>query len=143
VLAWGERVRNPRSTVLASASLSLLLLSAYGAMEIRRIFQGPEIGILFYGRNPTQGEQWSYSIALLVTGIVLLGVGLLRNIRFARLASAVYLVGAVLKVFIVDLANLEGVMRALSFIGLGLVLIGIGLVYQRLLARRPSNAAIS
>jgi uncharacterized membrane protein len=34
-------------------------------------------------------------------------------------------------------------MRALSFIGLGLVLIGIGLVYQRLLARRPSNAAIS
>jgi uncharacterized membrane protein len=43
---------------------------------------------------------------------------------------------------VLDLANLEGVMRALSFIGLGLVLIGIGLVYQRLLARRPSDAAI-
>jgi uncharacterized membrane protein len=36
----------------------------------------------------------------------------------------------------VDLAILEGAMRALSFIGLGLVLMAIGLVYQRL-ARRP------
>ena len=33
-------------------------------------------------------------------------------------------------------------MRALSFIGLGLVLIGIGLVYRRLLARRPSDAEV-
>ena len=81
-------------------------------------------------------------MALLAIGIVLLGLGIAFNNRFARLASAVYLVLAVLKVFIVDLANLEGVMRALSFIGLGLVLIGIGLVYQRLLARRPSDAAI-
>ncbi len=82
-------------------------------------------------------------MALLAIGIALLGFGLLRDNCFARLASAVYLVAAVLKVFIVYLANLEGVMRALSFIGLGLVLIGIGLVYQRLLAQRPSNAAIS
>ena len=110
------------------------------ALEIRRIFIGPRLGIW---RGFTQGEQWSYSVALLVIGIALLGFGLLRDNRFARLTSAVYLVAAVLKVFIVDLANLEGVMRALSFIGLGLVLIGIGLVYQRLLARRPSNAAIS
>jgi uncharacterized membrane protein len=101
---------------------------------------GPRLGIW---RGFTQGEQWSYSVALLAIGIALLGFGLLRDNRFARLASAVYLVAAVLKVFIVDLANLEGVMRALSFIGLGLVLIGIGLVYQRLLAQRPSNAAIS
>ena len=48
---------------------------------------------------------------------------------------------AVLKVFIVDLSNLEGIMRAFSFIGLGLTLIGIALVYQRLLARRPGDAS--
>jgi uncharacterized membrane protein len=111
------------------------------ALEIRLIFQGPNLGILWRGFS--QGEQWSYSVALLVIGIALLGFGLLRDNRFARLASVVYLVLAVLKVFIIDLANLEGVMWALSFIGLGLVLIGIGLVYQRLLAQRPSNAAIS
>ena len=120
--------------------MSLLLLSAYVGLAIRRIFAGPQLappGVGF-----TQGEQWSYSVALLAIGILLLGLGIVFNNRFARLASAVYLVLAVLKVFIVDLANLEGVMRALSFIGLGLVLIGIGLVYQRLLAHRPSDAAI-
>ena len=35
------------------------------------------------------------------------------------------------KVFVIDLAGLAGIWRALSFIGLGLVLVGIGYVYQR------------
>ncbi len=139
-LALVERRARPRFYNLSSAILSLILFSAYVGLEIRRLFAGPELALW---RGFTQGEQWSYSVALLVTGILLLGLGFVFNNRFARLASAAYLVLAVLKVFIVDLANLEGVMRALSFIGLGLVLIGIGLVYQRLLAHRPSNAAIS
>jgi uncharacterized membrane protein len=140
-LAVAERNVRPWWYSTASAILALVLQWAYVALQIRVIFQGPRVGIFWRGFS--QGEQWSYSIALLIIGIALLGFGLLRNNRFARLASAVYLVLAVLKVFIIDLANLEGVMRALSFIGLGLVLIGIGLVYQRLLAQRPSNAAIS
>jgi uncharacterized membrane protein len=53
-----------------------------------------------------------------------------------RLLSAGYIILAVLKVFIIDLGNLQGVTRALSFIGLGLALVGIGLAYQKLLARR-------
>ncbi|MGF9756935.1 DUF2339 domain-containing protein [Microvirga sp. 0TCS3.31] len=138
-LALVERRARPRFYSLSSATISLLLFSAYVGLEIRRLFAGPELALW---RDFTQGEQWAYSVALLVTGILLLGLGLARDNRFARLASAAYLVLAVLKVFIVDLSNLEGVMRALSFIGLGLVLIGIGLVYQRLLAHRPSNAAI-
>jgi uncharacterized membrane protein len=140
-LAFTERNARPHWYSMASAILALVLQWTYVALQIRLIFQGPKLGIFWRGFS--QGEQWSYSVALLVIGIALLGFGLLRDNRFARLASAVYLVAAVLKVFIIDLANLEGVMRALSFIGLGLVLIGIGLVYQRLLAQRPSNAAIS
>ncbi|WP_457091513.1 DUF2339 domain-containing protein [Microvirga sp. P5_D2] len=140
-LAFAERNVRPWWYSMASAILALVLQWAYVALTIRLIFQGPNLGIFWRGFS--QGEQWSYSVALLLIGIALLGFGLLRDNRFARLASAVYLVLAVLKVFIIDLANLEGVMRALSFIGLGLVLIGIGLVYQRLLAQRPSNAAIS
>ena len=42
---------------------------------------------------------------------------------------------AVAKVFLFDMSELEGVLRALSFIGLGVVLIGIGLFYQKLLTR--------
>jgi uncharacterized membrane protein len=37
------------------------------------------------------------------------------------------------KIFLFDIAGLTGLGRAFSFIGLGVVLIGIGLVYQRLL----------
>jgi uncharacterized membrane protein len=137
-LAWTEIRTKPRVQALASGLLALLLLTAYVNLEIRRIFQGPD---LVWSNETGQAEQWSYSVALLVMGIALLGLGLARDLRLARLASAVYLVLAVLKVFIIDLSNLEGVMRALSFMGLGLVLIGIGLVYQRLLTRRPADGA--
>jgi uncharacterized membrane protein len=53
-----------------------------------------------------------------------------------RLASGLFVVAAVLKVFLYDLAQLEGILRALSFIGLGAVLIGIGLAYQKLVFHR-------
>ena len=85
---------------------------------------------------------WTYSVALLAVGAALLAIGLVWNLRLARLVSVGCLVAAVLKVFIVDLAHLEGVMGALSFIGLGLALVGIGFAYQKLLAgRAPSTAA--
>jgi len=66
--------------------------------------------------------------------MILLLLGLAGRHRILRLASAAILVLAVAKVFLIDMAALEGVLRALSFLGLGLVLVGIGLIYQRLLA---------
>jgi uncharacterized membrane protein len=47
----------------------------------------------------------------------------------------------VAKVFLVDMADLTGAWRALSFIGLGLVLVGIGYLYQRLLFPRRDVAS--
>jgi uncharacterized membrane protein len=38
------------------------------------------------------------------------------------------------------MSNLEGILRALSFIGLGAVLIGIGLFYQRILLNKGDAA---
>ena len=64
--------------------------------------------------------------------------GLLFDWKAARIASAGLILLTVLKVFLLDMANLEGVWRALSFMGLGIVLIGIGLLYQRLLFGRPA-----
>ncbi|WP_164305011.1 DUF2339 domain-containing protein, partial [Streptococcus pneumoniae] len=48
----------------------------------------------------------------------------------------------VLKVFLLDMAGLTGLWRALSFIGLGLVLLLVGRIYQRVLgiAQRPPVA---
>jgi uncharacterized membrane protein len=78
-------------------------------------------------------------VAWLGLGLVFLGYGLWRGSKPARLASAALVVLSVLKVFLFDLSGLEGLWRALSFISLGLVLIGIGLVYQRVLFARPAS----
>ncbi len=134
VLAWQSRRSRPLWYQRLALALAFGLQFLYMVLEIRRLFQGPAIDLF---RTTSEGELWAYSAALLVVGIALLAVGLVRNIRMARLASAGYIIAAVVKVFLFDLANLEGVMQALSFIGLGLTLVGIGLAYQRLLVRHP------
>ena len=49
------------------------------------------------------------------------------------MASAAVVALTIGKVFLIDMAGLTGIFRALSFIGLGVVLVGIGWLYQRLL----------
>jgi uncharacterized membrane protein len=71
-------------------------------------------------------------------GVVLLGIGILNSQR-ARLASAVVIALTVLKAFLIDMSTLTGVYRALSFMCLGLVLVAIGWLYQRILFRRRST----
>ena len=48
------------------------------------------------------------------------------------------LAATVLKVFLVDLANLSGLMRVGSFLALGLVLVGVGEIYRRHFRTPPS-----
>ena len=78
-------------------------------------------------------EQYTYSAAWLAFGVALLLAGIALTSRPLRLASAAVVLAATAKVFLIDLAGLAGGFRALSFIGLGLVLVGIGWLYQRLL----------
>lgn len=137
-LAWVAWSRRPQWYVRTAGLLALALHLIYTVAEIRHLFQGPVVDL---ARATSQAELWTYSAALVVIGVAILAIGLVRDNRFLRLVSAPYILIAVLKVFLFDLSNLEGVLRALSFIGLGLVLMGIGLAYQRLLARRPPPPA--
>jgi uncharacterized membrane protein len=107
---------------------AILCLFAYASLEVRRIFKGRDMDLL---QSFTQNELYAYSATWLALGILLLAYGIWRGSREARLASPCFVLAAVLKVFLIDLAGLEGILRALSFIGLGAVLIGIGLVYQK------------
>jgi uncharacterized membrane protein len=89
-----------------------------------------------------QAEQYAYSAVTLAFGVLLLAIGFRLGSRPTRLASAVFVTLAVLKVFLFDMSELQGLLRAVSFIGLGGVLIGIGLAYQRLLFdRKPVDTA--
>ena len=111
-----------------------MLIFAYVTLSVRHLFHGPQIGMLNATSSP---EQWAYSAAWLVLGVVFLAYGLWRGSLEARIASAALIVLTAVKVVFFDLAGISGLWRALSFLCLGAVLIGIGLVYQKLVFAKP------
>jgi uncharacterized membrane protein len=134
LLSYAVAGRRRASYANTIAAFALMLALTYVTFEIRRLYHGP---ILSSG--PTTGaEQYTYSVAWLAFGVVLLGAGLLFNSQRARLASAIVIALTIAKVFVVDISTLTDVYRALSFICLGLVLLPIGWLYQRILFRRPA-----
>jgi uncharacterized membrane protein len=141
MLLLSYAVAGRRSAAYANtlAAGALVLALAYVTLEIRRLYHGQHLIEGLTG----DAEQYTYSIAWLVLGVVLLGVGLLVNSERARLASAAVIGLTVLKAFLVDMSTLTGVYRALSFIGLGLVLVAIGWLYQKILFRRRAPAPAS
>ncbi|MEH3148592.1 MAG: DUF2339 domain-containing protein [Methylobacterium frigidaeris] len=129
LLARAARDVRPAWFVRSAASLGLVLGFLGLCLAVRHGFQGERIGL---DRATGQAEWYAYSAAWLALGLAALGYGILRGSAMARLVSAGLVGLATLKVFLLDLAGLEGPLRALSFLGLGACLIGIGLVYQRL-----------
>ena len=128
--------RTPIGALAGAASLAAILwLFAYVSLETRRAFEGAAIGL---DRWPGDGEWYAYSAVWLALGLALLAYGVWRGSREARYASAFFVIATTLKVFLFDLAGLEGVLRALSFMGLGAALIGVGLVYQKLVFARTA-----
>lgn len=128
----GRRVPAYANTIAAGA---LVLALAYITLQIRHLYHGPYLNSF----RTSDAEQYTYSVAWLVFGVVLLGIGLLLPSQRARLASAVMIAITILKVFLIDMSNLTGAYRAFSFIGLGLVLVAIGWLYQRILFKQTKT----
>jgi uncharacterized membrane protein len=137
-LALYARGKRPKWYSAMLALVAALLAFAYATLSVRRAFKGEFIG-LWSGLG--QWETYSYSALWLAMGVALLTAGVWLKSQVLRVASAALISIAVLKVFLFDMSELEGVLRALSFIGLGAVLIGIGLFYQRLLTRAARAGA--
>ncbi len=125
------------ANTIAAAALALAL--AYVTVEIRRLYHGP----IPSGGNTGGAEQYTYSIAWLVFGVALLGIGIVFNSQRARLASAAVIALTILKAFLIDMSTLTGVYRALSFMCLGLVLVAIGWLYQRILFRKQTPPPVA
>ena len=114
----------------AAASGLLYLL-----IEVRQYFANLE--------GTAEIELWCYSFVMLLYALTLLGLALTRKQRLFRVASLTVLSFATAKVFLVDLSFLEGLWRALSFLGLGMVMLGIGWIYQRHVFLAPHPTAES
>ncbi|WDZ77677.1 DUF2339 domain-containing protein [Ensifer adhaerens] len=130
-LAWYARDKRPLPYVMALAVSGAVLAFAWASLTVRRAWQGENLADW---KGFLQGETYTYSVVWLLLGVLLLVLGSRFHAKSIRIASAVLVFVAVLKVFLIDMSNLEGFLRALSFIGLGGVLIGIGLFYQKILS---------
>ncbi|WP_439529443.1 DUF2339 domain-containing protein [Pannonibacter sp.] len=134
VLALAAAPVRPRRYVQATMLFAALLGFWFVNLTIRQAFS-PD----YLDAAPiSELETYVTSLVWLVIGVGLLGFGFLRASLGLRKLSGVVIAAVVLKVFLIDMSSLEGVMRALSFVGLGLTLMGIGVAYQRLVLRLPA-----
>nr|WP_294811398.1 DUF2339 domain-containing protein [uncultured Sphingomonas sp.] len=80
-------------------------------------------------------ENGGYSAALLGVALFWLWRGITAAVHDLRIAGLALLTLVTFKVFLVDAAALDGLLRILSFLALGIALIGISWAYSRFLAR--------
>ncbi|TGX42544.1 DUF2339 domain-containing protein [Sphingomonas naasensis] len=80
-------------------------------------------------------ENTGYSAALLGVALFWLWRGITAGVYDLRIAGLALLTLVTFKVFLLDAAALDGVLRILSFLALGVALIGISWAYGRFLAR--------
>ena len=122
-----------RGFALAAAVLGLVLVFAYLTLEVRHAFHGA----ILTGGPTTDAEWYSYSVVWLVYAGSLLALGFLRGSARLRHAALAIVALTVVKVFVWDMAELTGLYRAASFLGLGLSLVAIGYLYQRFVLPSP------
>jgi uncharacterized membrane protein len=106
--------------------------AGYGAwylgLEIRRLWQGDDLSV----PGVSDGELYSYTVALILVSVVLLGLALVRRSETLRRVAMVGVALTVAKVFLVDMAGLAGLVRVASFLGLGLSLAGLAWLNRRI-----------
>jgi uncharacterized membrane protein len=77
------------------------------------------------------GRDFAYSALWMLYGAVLLIIGFQRASAALRWQALVLLAFTIGKVFIYDLSELTGGYRVISFMALGVILLGISFIYQR------------
>lgn len=108
-------------------SAAFLVMWFWCTAEVRNGFHPGSTGGV-----TTNWEGYAYSLVWLGYAVALLVAGLKYQLPNVRKAGLAVLGIVVLKVFLIDMSQLEGLSRALSFIGLGGALIGLGYLYQKL-----------
>lgn len=78
-----------------------------------------------------QRGQTGVSALWAVVGLALLSIGLWRDWRNVRIGGLVLFGIALVKLFLYDLSTLSAMSRALSFLGVGLILLFAAFLYQR------------
>jgi uncharacterized membrane protein len=112
-------------------SLGGALVALYFGLEIRRFWQGDNLA----NGGVTDGELYSYTIAMLIASAGLLYAAFAqRSVTLRRVAMAG--IGlTVAKVFLIDMGGLTGLLRVAAFLGLGLALAALAWLDRRIAAQ--------
>jgi uncharacterized membrane protein len=114
---------------------------AWLTLEVRHLFNPGQIELPAIPVG--DAELWAWSGAWLAYGVTVMAIGIHTGVRHVRLAALGIIGLAAAKVFLIDMSSLVGLWRVLSFLGLGIVLIGLGTAYRRLAGPPPSSASIT
>ncbi|HEY0414679.1 MAG TPA: DUF2339 domain-containing protein [Allosphingosinicella sp.] len=129
---WLYRARRGADSPFRSGAWLVLALAALIAgvmLMVRQLFHGA----ILTGTDVAATESYGYSLAALLLSLALLLSGVRLPDKALRLAGLILLTATALKVFLVDASALQGLLRILSFMGLGVALIGIGKLYTTVL----------
>ncbi len=129
-LLLDENVKKP--ALILSGLFATLLINGL----IRQFWQEGSINL---EKLTSSGELYSYSIVWLLIGALTVIAGHIKQHALTQRIGLILLGLVVAKVFLLDMANLQGLLRAVSFIGLGLCLVALGWLFQWL--RKQENAS--
>ncbi|MBY5994053.1 DUF2339 domain-containing protein [Ferrimonas balearica] len=122
--AWLRR-DGLRSALAALAGAMALL---YAILTLRHLWHGA----LVPGLPMLPGELYSYSVLGLAIGIgLMVTAARLQRPPLQHLGTAALLV-VIVKIFLWDMAGLDGLWRVASFLGLGVTLLGVAYLYNRM-----------
>jgi uncharacterized membrane protein len=133
-----RRASSPARAGLWLVSFLAALIGG-AVLMVRQFFHGPWLD----GPDLPIAEYYGYSLAGLVLSIALLLAGMRLPDKALRLAGLALLTATIAKVFLSDAAALEGVLRILSFLGLGIALIGIARLYGPILRAERAGSALA
>jgi len=107
--------------------ISMAALYLFVTLEIRHLWND---GIRLH-MPVKEGELYTYSLVWLVISIAIMLYGAYRNNREAKKAGVLALLVVIAKVFLWDMRDLDGLWRVVSFLGLGLSLLGIAYLFNK------------
>jgi len=119
----------PKNLVrIFAAFLGFIFIS----LNIRQLFSGEFLDV----SSVTNFENYTYSASWLVIGIITLVVGTKTENKNLRLCALALIAVASCKVFLFDASGLSGLYRVFSFMGLGVVLIGLSWFYSNFISNK-------
>ena len=108
-------------------------LFVFVSLQIRHLWTGT---IDLWSPSTSDGELYTYSAVWLIIAIATMLAGSWRLGQDCYRAGVTLLAVVIVKLFLVDMSDLEGLLRVASFMGLGLSLLGVSYVHQKLTANQ-------